>query len=112
MQEDLKKLSIRSRRIIAKDSRHPIVLERPDLVEKEVPLFIEQIRGSAPQPTNYGSTITAKTSQHWSYTLAGNLVNASGKKCLSASDLNNKPQNLALETCGHNQPTQIWSLPN
>ena len=54
----------------------------------------------------------AKTSQHWSYTLAGNLVNASGNKCLSASDLNNKSQSLALETCGHNQPTQIWSLPN
>ncbi|MGC2402155.1 MAG: ricin-type beta-trefoil lectin domain protein [Acidobacteriaceae bacterium] len=54
----------------------------------------------------------AKTSQHWSYTLGGNLVNASGKKCLSASDLNNKAQSLALETCGHNQPTQIWSLPN
>jgi hypothetical protein len=24
----------------------------------------------------------AKTGQHWSYTLAGNLVNASGNKCL------------------------------
>jgi hypothetical protein len=58
MQEDLKKLSTRSRRIIAKDSTHSIALERPDLIEKEVPLFIEQIRGSVPQPTNYGSTVT------------------------------------------------------
>lgn len=54
----------------------------------------------------------AKTSQHWSYTLAGNLVNASDKRCLSTSDLNNKPESLTMETCGHNQPEQIWSLPN
>ncbi len=58
MQEDLKLLSTRSRRIIARGSRHDIMLDRPDLIEKEVPLFIEQIRGTAPQPTNYGSTIT------------------------------------------------------
>jgi pimeloyl-ACP methyl ester carboxylesterase len=58
MQEDLKKLSTRSRRIIAKGSSHYIQNDRPDLIEKEVPLFIRQIRGTAPQPTNYGSTIT------------------------------------------------------
>jgi pimeloyl-ACP methyl ester carboxylesterase len=58
MQEDLKKLSTRSRRIIAKGSTHYIHIDRADLIEKEVPLFIEQIRGTAPQPTNYGSTIT------------------------------------------------------
>ena len=58
MQEDLKKLSTRSRRIIAKGSSHYIHLDRAELIEKEVPLFIEQIRGTAPQPTNYGSTIT------------------------------------------------------
>jgi pimeloyl-ACP methyl ester carboxylesterase len=58
MQEDLKKLSTRSRRIIAKGSSHYIHIDRADLIEKEVPLFIEQIRGTAPQPTNYGSTIT------------------------------------------------------
>jgi pimeloyl-ACP methyl ester carboxylesterase len=29
-----------------------------DLLKKEVPIFIQQIRGTAPQPTNYGSTIT------------------------------------------------------
>ena len=56
MQEDLKKLSTRSRRIVAKHSSHYIVLDRPDLIEKEVPAFIEQIRGSALQPTTYGAT--------------------------------------------------------
>jgi len=58
MQEDLKKLSTRSRRFVAKDSSHYIVLDRPDLIEKEVPLFIEEIRGSAPPPGTYDSTIT------------------------------------------------------
>lgn len=57
MQEDLKKLSTRSRRIIAKGSTHYIQLDRPDLIEREVPLFIEQIRGTAPQP-EYGLTTT------------------------------------------------------
>jgi pimeloyl-ACP methyl ester carboxylesterase len=58
MQEDLKKLSTRSRRIIAKNSSHHVMLDRPDLIEREVPLFIEQIRGSAPQPPTYGTTET------------------------------------------------------
>jgi pimeloyl-ACP methyl ester carboxylesterase len=56
MQENLKSLSTRSRRIIAKNSGHYIQLDRPDLIGREVPLFIEQIRGTAPQPSNYGST--------------------------------------------------------
>src|ERR1039458_877192 len=58
MQEDLKKLSTRSRRIIANGSTHYIHIDRAELIEKEVPLFIEQIRGTAPQPDNWGSTIT------------------------------------------------------
>ena len=29
---------------------------RPDLIEKEVALFIQRIRGTAPEPTDYGST--------------------------------------------------------
>lgn len=58
LQEDLKKLSTRSRRIIARNSGHYIQIDRADLIEKEVPLFIEQIRGTAPQPTKYGSTTT------------------------------------------------------
>lgn len=58
MQQDLLKLSTRSRRIIAKGSGHYVQLERPDLIEKEVPEFIEQIRGTAPAPASYGSTVT------------------------------------------------------
>jgi hypothetical protein len=57
MQEDLKKLSTRSRRIIARGSGHAVQIDRADLIQKEVPLFIEQIRGTAPEPANYGSTV-------------------------------------------------------
>ncbi len=58
MQENLKQLSTRSRRIIAKGSTHYIQGDRPDLIEREVPKFIEQIRGTAAQPADYGSTQT------------------------------------------------------
>jgi pimeloyl-ACP methyl ester carboxylesterase len=58
MQEDLKLLSTRSRRIIAKGSSHYIQGDRPDLIEREVPIFIEQIRGTTPEPRDYGSTQT------------------------------------------------------
>ena len=58
MQEDLKKLSTRSRRIIARDSTHYIQLDRSELVEREASLFIEQIRGKAPAPIDYQSTTT------------------------------------------------------
>jgi pimeloyl-ACP methyl ester carboxylesterase len=58
MQEDLKLLSTRSRRIIGKGSSHYIQGDRPDLIEREVPIFIEQIRGATPEPTDYGSTQT------------------------------------------------------
>ena len=58
MQDDLKKLSTRSSRIIAKNSEHYIQLDRPKLVEREVLLFIEQIRGTVPEPSVYGSTTT------------------------------------------------------
>jgi pimeloyl-ACP methyl ester carboxylesterase len=58
MQEDLKKLSTHSRRIIAKGSAHNIMFARPDLIDKEVVRFIDQLRGTVPQPTDYGSTIT------------------------------------------------------
>jgi pimeloyl-ACP methyl ester carboxylesterase len=57
-QEDLKTLSTRSRRIIARSSGHYVQIDRPDLIEKEVTLFIKQIRGTAPQPEDYGSTKT------------------------------------------------------
>lgn len=55
-QDGLKKLSSRSRRIIAKGSGHNIPRNRPDLIEKQVALFVEQIRGTVPQPADYGST--------------------------------------------------------
>jgi pimeloyl-ACP methyl ester carboxylesterase len=58
MQENLKQLSTHSRRIIAKGSGHNIQLDRPDLIEREVPLFIEQIRGTQPPPISYGTTTT------------------------------------------------------
>lgn len=58
MQEDLKKLSTHSRRIIARGSGHVIPFERADLLNKEVPVFVRQIRNEAPQPTDYGSTKT------------------------------------------------------
>jgi pimeloyl-ACP methyl ester carboxylesterase len=58
LQENLKALSTNSRRIVARGSSHSVQLDRPDLLNKEVPLFINQIRGQAPQPDNYGQTIT------------------------------------------------------
>jgi hypothetical protein len=57
MQTDLEHLSTHGQRIIAKGSSHYIMLERPDLVEKEVPLFIRQVRGSAPWAA-FGTTIS------------------------------------------------------
>jgi pimeloyl-ACP methyl ester carboxylesterase len=58
MQENLKLLSTRSRRIIAKGSSHYVQGDRPDLIEREVPIFIEQIRGTTPERRDYGSTQT------------------------------------------------------
>lgn len=34
------------------------MVDRPDLIDKEVPRFIDEVRGTVPQPTDYGSTIT------------------------------------------------------
>jgi pimeloyl-ACP methyl ester carboxylesterase len=56
MQENLKQLSTHSRRVIAKGSTHYIQIDRPELLEREVPPFIEQFRGASPVPPNYGST--------------------------------------------------------
>jgi pimeloyl-ACP methyl ester carboxylesterase len=58
MQEDLKKLSTHSRRIIAIGSSHYVQIDSSLLIEREVSLFIEQLRGTAAQPADYGSTIT------------------------------------------------------
>jgi pimeloyl-ACP methyl ester carboxylesterase len=56
MQDNLKKLSSRSRQIIAVNAGHYIQLERADLIDREVPLFIQQIRGTAPAPAVWGTT--------------------------------------------------------
>ncbi len=56
-------------------------------------------------------TCSASRTQHWKYTLLGNVVNADGS-CLTASGPDDQSAPLSLSACGHNQPDQIWSLPN
>ena len=56
MQESLKHLSKQGRRIVALRSTHYVALDRPDLLEKEVPRFLEEVRGSLKPPTPNGST--------------------------------------------------------
>jgi pimeloyl-ACP methyl ester carboxylesterase len=58
MQEELKNLSTRSRRIIAKGSSHYVQVDRVSLLNGEVTDFIKQIRGEMPERTDYGSTKT------------------------------------------------------
>ncbi len=55
LQEDLKHLSTHSHRIIARGSGHYIPLDRPDLLNREVAAFIQQIRSNATSAEN-GST--------------------------------------------------------
>ena len=40
------------------------------------------------------------------------LTFASSMGCLTASGDAGQSQSLSLEVCGHNLPSQIWSLPN
>ena len=54
---------------------------------------------------------SSNEAQHWRYTLQGELVNGNNQ-CLTSSDPNAEVQTLSLQPCGHNQPDQIWSLPN
>jgi alpha-galactosidase len=54
---------------------------------------------------------SAGEAQHWKYTLVGNLVGTGGQ-CLTAGGDHSQSQALSLQACGHNQPSQIWSLPN
>ncbi len=56
MQQNLLRLSTRSRQIIAKGSGHYIQLDRPELIEREAARFIEGIRGPEPQPAECGTT--------------------------------------------------------
>jgi len=55
MQEKLKNLSTRGWRVIAKGSNHDVTLGRPDVIEREVPRFIEEIRGSGAQGPAHSS---------------------------------------------------------
>lgn len=56
MQEELKNLSTRSRRIIAKGSGHYVQIDRAGLLIEEVTKFVKQIRGEMPESADYGST--------------------------------------------------------
>lgn len=58
LQENLKRLSTRSRRIIALHSDHYIFIDREALVLREVPRFISQLRDNGPPAAPYGSTIS------------------------------------------------------
>ena len=58
LQEELKQLSTRSRRIIARGSTHYVHQLRPELVIPEVEHLIGEIRGAEPPRKDYGSTIT------------------------------------------------------
>lgn len=57
LQEGLKQLSPRSRRIIATGSSHYVQIDRPDLVIAEVGHMIRSIQGTQPPPA-YGATAT------------------------------------------------------
>lgn len=58
LQEELKQLSPRSRRIIARGSTHYIHQLRPELVIGQVSHTIAEIRGEEPPRKDYGSTTT------------------------------------------------------
>ncbi len=57
MQEDLKDLSTHSQRIIARGSGHGVADDREELIVREVARIVERIRGTAPEPTDYGATV-------------------------------------------------------
>lgn len=50
LQEDMNQLSTDSHRIIAKGSGHYIHFDRPDLLNREVPLFVKQVRSHTVAP--------------------------------------------------------------
>lgn len=57
LQEGLKQLSPRSRRIIARGSSHYVQIDRPELIIAEVGHMIRSIQGTEPPPV-YGTTTT------------------------------------------------------
>lgn len=50
----------------------------------------------------------ASGTQRWRYTLPGNLINSASHLCLTGT----MNEGLAVETCGHNLASQIWTLPS
>ena len=58
LQEGLKNLSPRSRRIIARASHHHIEQDRPELVVEEISHLVQELRGRSPEPAHWGSTNT------------------------------------------------------
>lgn len=58
LQERLKRLSTRSRRIVARRSGHVVQIDRPDLVVREVTRMVRSIQGVDSDATDYGSTRT------------------------------------------------------
>lgn len=56
LQEGLKGLSTRSRRIIARNSSHYVQIDRPQLVIDNVTQMIKTLQGGAPPPAVYGTT--------------------------------------------------------
>jgi pimeloyl-ACP methyl ester carboxylesterase len=57
MQEGLKDLSMHSRRIIARGSGHGVAVDGEELIVREVAGIVDQIRGTAPEPTDYRATV-------------------------------------------------------
>jgi pimeloyl-ACP methyl ester carboxylesterase len=57
MQENLKTMSTRSRRIIARGSGHKVQIDRPDVIVAAVGEMVLQIRGTVQPPVEYGTTI-------------------------------------------------------
>jgi hypothetical protein len=52
----VRQLSTRSRRVIAKGSSHFVPSDLPELLEQEIAISIEQIRGNRPWPAQFGTT--------------------------------------------------------
>jgi pimeloyl-ACP methyl ester carboxylesterase len=57
LQEELKKLSPNSRRIIARNSAHHVMIDRPDVVVAGIQSIVQQIRTGVADP-QIGSTVT------------------------------------------------------
>ena len=57
MQTQIKHLSSNSRQIIAIGSTHYVMNDRPDLLEKEVPPFLQKVRDATAQALPNGTTI-------------------------------------------------------